>query len=120
MKYKANLFSPYKVYCVTESGTNISNVVDKMIRLTAKMTERYASDIYYDIVTLFKAVDDEQDLDRVLLFREYGVSTKVVTDDTIELFDDSDIIQSWRLCHTPASDGREALTSLTRVYLRRE
>lgn len=43
----------------TVSNTdNISSVIDKMIRLTAKLTECYASDIIYDIDNLKDAVEN--------------------------------------------------------------
>ena len=52
--FKITNYSCYDDYTVTSNTENVSNVVDKLIRLTAKITERFASDIYYDINSFLK------------------------------------------------------------------
>ena len=105
----------------TVSNTdNISTVIDKLIRLTAKLTECYASDIIYDIDSLRKAVENGKPHDMLLFFRECGVTTR----DTME-FDEGMLdsllfnftpIQIWRLTHDPI----EMETKLIRVSVYKE
>lgn len=90
-------YSCYDNYTVKSKTENVSNVVDKMIRITAKTTESFASDIYYDIRALYKAINKKEKLDRILFFREGGV-TAVTT--PIEYYE-SDYIQTWHLTHDP-------------------
>ena len=53
-------YSCYDNYTVKSKTENVSNVVDKMIRITAKTTESFASDIYYDIQALYKAINKKK------------------------------------------------------------
>ena len=105
-------YSSYDDYTVTSNTENISDVVDKLVRLTAKITERYASDIYYDIKSLYNAIEEHDYYDRVLFFRESGVWTVSTT----ELDNIVDNIQSWRLTHNPEA----MMTTLVRVGIRKE
>lgn len=90
-------YSCYDNYTVKSKTENVSNVVDKMIRITAKTTESFASDIYYDIRALYQAINKKEKFDRVLFFREGGVSAKNIP---IEYYE-SDYIQTWLLTHDP-------------------
>jgi hypothetical protein len=103
-------YSSYDDYTVTSNTENISDVVDKMIRLAAKITERYASDIYYDINSLHRCLEEHEPYDRVLFFRESGVWT-VSVEDLNTLVDN---IQAWRLTHDPEN----TITTLVRVGVR--
>ena len=88
-------------YTVTSKTENVSNIIDKMIRLTAKLTESDASDIYYDIHALLEAVNSKTEMDNLLFFCEYGVSTeqrKIFSD---EQYLRCKPIQIWRLTHNP-------------------
>lgn len=105
-------YSCYDNYTVKSDTNNISNVVDKLIRLTAKITERYASDIYYDIDSLHQCLEEHRSYDRVLFFREYGVSTVRVEYLTTPV----EYIQAWRLTHDPEN----MITTLVRVDVRKE
>ena len=99
-------------YTVTSNTENISNVVDKLIRLTAKITEMYASDIYYDIDSLYHCLEEHEPYDRVLFFRENGVWTVSVENlNTIV-----DNIQTWRLTYDPEN----MITTLVRVDIRKD
>ena len=104
--------SCYNDYTVTSNTDNISDIVDKMVRLAAKITERYASDIYYDIKSLHNAVEEHEPYDRVLFFRESGVWT-VSVEEVDRVFDH---IQAWRLTHDPEN----TITTLVRVDVRKE
>ena len=90
-------YSCYDNYTVKSKTENVSNVVDKMIRITAKTTESFASDIYYDIQALYKAINQKEKLDRILFFREGGVTAVTAP---IEYYE-SDYIQTWHLTHDP-------------------
>lgn len=104
--------SSYDDYTVTSNTDNISDVVDKLIRLTAKITERYASDIYYDIDSLHQCLEEHKPYDRVLFFRESGVWAVNVE----YLTEFVDHIQAWRLTHDPENTS----TTLVRVDVRKE
>ena len=110
-------FSSYDNYTVASNTSNISSIVDKMIRITAKVTEYYAGDIWFDIRTLLNAQSEHRVLDEVLIFRECGVSTYPVTET-----DEGQCVvhggflsgnQCWQLAHDPEANS----TILTRVYL---
>ena len=99
---------------------NISNIIDKLIRLTAKLTECYASDIIYDIEALNDAVKNGNELDKLLFFRECGVTTRktesVTATDYDFLLSNWTPIQIWRLTHNPSTME----TKLIRVRISKE
>ena len=112
-------------YSCNDNGTtsytsNISNVIDKMIRLTAKITECYASDIIYDIENLNNAVENGNEFDRLLFFRECGVTTRKVNGFDMDVYNsllfNFTPIQIWRLTHNPSTME----TKLIRVSIRKE
>jgi hypothetical protein len=105
-------YSCYDDYTVTSNTENISNIVDKMIRLTAKVTERFASDIYYDIKSLYGCLEEHESYDRILFFRESGVWA-VDYEEVNVMFE---YIQAWRLTHDPEN----MTTTLVRVNVREE
>lgn len=105
-------YSSYDTYTFTSETENISNIVDKLIRISAKITERFAGDIYYDIKSLYRCVEEQEPYDRVLFFREYGVWAVNVD----ELDDIIDNIQAWRLTHDPEN----MKTALVRVGVRKD
>ena len=111
-------YSRHEIYTVKSKTENISNVVDKLIRLSAKLTERYASDIFYDITSLFNCINEKYPHDKILFFREDGVTSYridfVERDNKGILCDD--YIQVWRLTYTP----EDTTTVLKRVIIRKE
>lgn len=107
---KITNYSYYDDYTVTSNSENISDVVDKLIRLTAKITERYAGDIYYDIKSLYRCIEEHESYDRVLFFEESGVWTVNVGG----LGNVVSHIQTWRLTHDPET----MTTTLIRVTIR--
>lgn len=111
-------------YYLRDDGTvtrteNISTIVDKMIRLAAKLTECYASDIVYDIGDLSSAVKENKPLDNLLFFRECGVTTMKVSELNADEYDallfNFTPIQVWRLTHDPEVTE----TKLIRVDVRK-
>ena len=107
---KIENYSSYDNYTVKSNTENISDVVDKMIRLTAKITGSYASDIYYDIKSLYNSLEEHEPYDRVLFFRESGVWA-VNYEEVDRVLEH---IQTWRLTHDPEN----MITTLIRVSVR--
>ena len=114
-EYKINNFSPNSSTQVVATTDNVSNIVDKMIRVTSKCTEHYAGDILYEMDALEDAIRRDIYLDRVLFFREGGVSSrKVDCGDTIFSYDFLPrCIQAWHLTH----DAETNVTTFRRVEL---
>lgn len=110
--YKIVNFSDSNTYTVLSKTENVSNIVDKMIRLTAEITEVYASDIYYDIRALYKSINQKSNFDRLLFFRLDGVVAYeghlTYPDIKTEI---SESIQIWRLTY----DSKANTTTLQRV-----
>lgn len=104
---------------ITSNTENISSIIDKLIRITAKTTEYYASDIIYDIESLNDAVKHGTELDVLLFFREHGVTTRGAKDFNDEAYDcilwNFTPIQVWRLTHNPSTME----TKLIRVSIRK-
>lgn len=114
IKYDIRAYSCYDNYTFKTQTKNISYIEDKLIRITAKVTEHYASDILFPIAALQRAVEDETPLDWILLFRDGGVNTYKIVDGSPDCGGEYvSGIQCWRLTHDP----EETRTVLTRVYL---
>lgn len=108
-------YSCFDNYTVKSDTENISSITDKLIRLTAKITERFAGDIIYDIETLRRKMSEGKPYDKVLFFREDGVW--VVDVKKLEHYTtDHEDIQSWRLTYDPEN----IQTTLVRVYITKE
>ena len=105
--------SMYDNWTVSVEGKNISNVIDKLIRLAAKNTEYYASDIIYEINALMDAVHNNRRWESYIGFRDGGVSSYASADD-VNL--GTDVVQWWRLIHEP-NRGHDAQTISIRVDL---
>lgn len=118
MNIKITNFSCYDKG-ITSNTENVCNVIDKMIQLAARYTERFASDIVYDIEYLRDAVEKKKSLDNLLFFRENGVTTRETSELNADGYDDLlccfTPIQVWRLTHNPSTTG----TKLIRVYIRK-
>lgn len=54
---------------------NNSTIKDKLIRITAKITESYAGDIYYIIQYIDERIKNKCEFTLILNFREYGVDS---------------------------------------------
>lgn len=99
---------------------NVSDITDKMIRLAAKLTERWADDIIYNINEFLDAVKEKTPIDKILFFRENGVTAMEIEKLTVDNYGGILCcfipIQTWRLTHNP--DTME--TKLIRVNVRKE
>lgn len=119
MEIKITNYSCYDNGIVSETE-NISNIMDKMVRLAAKLTERYAGDIYYDMLKLNNAINEKEQLDNLFFFHKNGVTTSETNKLTAELYDGLlcffTPIQTWRLTYNP--DIMEI--KLIRVNVRKE
>ena len=115
--YRIKPYSSYDNYTVASVTDNISGIIDKLIRITAKVTEQFAGDIWYDIRTLIAAKEERRDLDEVLIFRECGISAYPVTetDEGYCVVNGGHLscIQCWQLRYDPERNS----TVLSRVYL---
>ena len=119
MEIKITNYSCYDNGIVSETE-NVCDIIDKMIRLTAKVTERWASDIVYDINELTDAIKNKKSIDEIIFFRENGVFTMETNKLTAERYNDLlccfTPIQIWRLTHNPCTME----TKLIRVNVRKE
>lgn len=112
-------------YYVQSIGGNHSTIFDRLIRLTAKLTESYAGDIYYELGEIEKLIERSQPFDQILYFREDGVNS--YWRETVEECSPYDLsatgsaIQSWELIYEPDLDSainpKDKLT-LVRVTVR--
>ena len=110
-------YSCYDNYTVMSETENISNVKDKLIRLAAKITESYASDIVYVLESLQRFIDEKYPYDKIIFFRECGVcdyATRMVEKDERHMLC-NDYIQTWHLIYDP----KTTTTMLKRVELRK-
>lgn len=118
MNIKISNFSCYD-NGITSETENVCNIIDKMIQLAAKLTERFASDIVYDIEWLNDTVKEKKPLDNLLFFRENGVTTMETNELTTDGYDGLlccfTPIQVWRLTHNPTTME----TKLIRVSIRK-
>lgn len=102
-------------------GENYSTIFDRLIRLTAKLTESYAGDIYYDLCEIEKLIERSQPFDRIIVFREDGVNS--YRRETVEecapneLYDSGSTIQTWELTYTP--DYESAANPMDKLTLER-
>lgn len=119
MEIKITNYSCYDNGIVSETE-NISNIMDKMVRLAAKLTERYAGDIYYDMLKLNNAINEKEQLDNLFFFHKNGVTTSETNKLTAERYNGLlccfTPIQTWRLTYN--SDTME--TKLIRVNVRKD
>lgn len=112
-------------YYVQSIGGNYSTIFDRLIRLTAKLTENYAGDIYYELSEIEKLIERSQPFDRILCFCEcavYSCWRKTVEECAPnELSAIGESIQTWELTYTPdlesAANPMDKLT-LVRVTVR--
>ena len=112
-------------YYVQSIGGNHSTIFDRLIRLTAKLTENYAGDIYYELSEIEKLIERSQPFDWILCFRECGVNS--YWRETVEecapykLSAIGESIQTWELVYEPdldsAANPMDKLT-LVRVTVR--
>ena len=114
-QYEIRPISSYDHWTLQAHGDNVSSIIDKLIRLAAKLTERFASDIVYSINDLQSAIQHWHKLDLVLFFNESAVRCQDIEEDGTVLYPEKigACIQAWRLTYDPAS----ITTTLQRVTL---
>ena len=110
-KVKISNYSSFNNYTVKDQGTNHSDIVTKMVQLAGRICERFASDIIYDANAFIKAIEEKQDFERFLFFREMGVTA--LTPEDIEAIEFTDFIQAWHLTYNAETEEQE----LTRVHV---
>ena len=105
MKYELRSYNGQKF------GPGWNSVADKLIRQTAKVTENYAADIFYDL----QWMDEHQDetIDQLIMIRELGTWLRPVNNEIVEWDPINGMpLQCWRV----QSNGEEMWTE--RVTLR--
>lgn len=116
-------YSAYKDsrFYVESIGGNTSTIFDRLIRLTAKLTEFYAGDIYYELGEIEKLIERSQPFDRILYFREDGVNSywreTVEECSPHELCESGSAIQVWELIYKP--DLESAVNPTDKLILQR-
>ena len=113
---KIQNYSFYDNYTVSDKGDNWSRVVSKMVELAGRYCERFASDIYYDIDTFVRHINDNIDYDRYLFFRENGVTAFSLED--VKAIESTDYIQAWHLTYKAETEEQE-LTRVSVIFERR-
>lgn len=104
---KIRNYSTYKDsrFYLESIGENYSTIFDRLIRLTAKLTEAYAGDIYYELGENEKLIERSQPFNRIIAFREDGVNSywRETVEECApnELYDFGSAIQTWELTYTP-------------------
>lgn len=107
--------SAYDNWTVRADGPNVSTIIDKLIRLAAKNTEYFASDICFTIEKLQHKVGHEEKYVAYLAFRDGGVS-EFPNVETVNQCSIGEVVQWWRLSHEP-KNGYNSLTLLSRMDL---
>lgn len=102
---KISNYSCYDNYTIKDKGPNHSTIVTKMVHLAGRICERFASDIVYDADVFIKAIENNEDFDRYLFFRENGVTA--FKPDDIECIKGTDYIQVWHLTYNAETEEQE-------------
>ena len=97
--------SCYDNYTVKDNGENHSTIVSKMVQLAGRLCEHYASDIVYDAEAFIEAINNNENFDRYLFFREMGVTAFKPED--VECIEGTDYIQVWHLTYNAETQEQE-------------
>lgn len=99
-----------------------ATIADKLIRLTAKITDNYASDIFYELRTYYDWLQSKrrngatEDFHTIFFFRENGVSSYDVTGTLPVPYNAQfEAIQTWELYHSKDEDNDDDYGILRRV-----
>ena len=111
---KISNYSCYNNYTIKNEGENHSTIVTKMIHIAGRLCERFASDIVYDANAFIEAIENKENFDRYLFFRENGVTT--LRKDCLDSIEGIDYIQVWHLTYNAETKEQE----FTRVDIRFE
>lgn len=111
---KITNYSFYDNYTIKDNGANHSTIITKMIHLAGRICERFASDIVYDAHAFMEAVENGENFDRYLFFRENGVTA--LRPEDVKCIEETDFIQAWHLTYNSETQEQE----FTRVSIRFE
>lgn len=94
-------YQPPTKYTYTTTGRNPSTIITKLIHLTGRLVENWASDVVYVANEYREAIKEHEEYDKYILFREDGVDACTLFD--MEHCTHVDHIQVWHLCYSPTT-----------------
>lgn len=116
--YKIKPYSSFDNWTFRSCGANWSDIYDRLLRITTKLTSHYASDVLAFINHMDRYSDTDEPFDFLVFFRENGVSwLNPDANDTIEFYSGTKWLQVWRVSRI---GNILADVILTRVYLTTE
>lgn len=98
-------YSGFGDYSIKDNGDNHSTITNKMVQLAGRFCEHYAGDIVYDANAFIKAIEEKQNFNRYLFFREMGVTA--LTPEDIGAIEHIDFIQAWHLTYNAGTEEQE-------------
>ena len=98
-------YSGFGDYSIKDHGDNHSTITNKMVQLAGRFCEHYAGDIVYDANAFIKAIEEKQNFNRYLFFREMGVTA--LTPEDVEAIEHTDFIQAWHLIYNADTEEQE-------------
>ena len=116
--YQIKPYSSFENWTFRSCSVNWSDIYDRLLRITTKLTYHYASDILAFLRHMDSYSDSDDPFDFLVLFREGGVSwVNPDANDTIEFYSGTKWLQVWRVSRI---GNMLADVILTRVYLTAE
>lgn len=116
--YKIKPYSSFDNWTFRSCGANWSDIYDRLLRITTKLTYSYASDILAFVNHMDRYSDTDEPFDFLVLFRESGVSwINPDANDTVEFYSGTKWLQVWRVSRI---GNICADVTLARVYLTTE
>lgn len=92
-------YQPPTKYTFTVTGKNPSTIITKLIHLTGRLVENWASDVVYVANEYREAITKCEEYDKYIIFREYGVDACTLFG--MEHCTHVDHLQIWHLCYSP-------------------
>lgn len=116
--YKIKPYSSFDNWTFRSCGANWSDIYDRLLRITTKLTSHYASDVLAFVNHMDRYSDTDEPFDFLVLFRESGVSwINPDANDTVEFYSGTKWLQVWRVSRI---GNICADVTLARVYLTTE
>ena len=122
--YKIKPYSDFENWTFRSLGANWSDIYDRLLRITTKLTSHYASDVLAFINHMDRCADTGEPFDFLVFFREGGVSwitpnaiSVKDANDTVEFYSGTKWLQVWRVSWI---GNICADVTLARVYLTTE
>lgn len=116
--YQIKPYSSFDNWTFRSCGANWSDIYDRLLRITTKLTSHYASDILAFLSHMDSHSDSDDPFDFLVLFREGGVSwVNPDANDTVAFYSGTKWLQVWRVSRV---GNMLADVILTRVYLTAE